>query len=106
VRFGKCLQALASLVSEVLGLEVGTEEPLMEAGLDSVGKPSSSLNLQNHPAERGKNDYLTGANLPRALNPRNGKVLGVAFCERILLPHVSILISVNLSISDKILINY
>ena len=31
------LQALQSLVSELLGQGIGMEEPLMEAGLDSIG---------------------------------------------------------------------
>lgn len=31
------LQALQSLVSDLLGQDIGMDEPLMEAGLDSIG---------------------------------------------------------------------
>ena len=42
------LQALQSLVSDLLGQDIGMEEPLMEAGLDSIG----AVELRNSVASK------------------------------------------------------
>lgn len=48
------LQELMEVVASVLGQAVGPEEPLMEAGLDSIGTPIKTYEIWNHPQSTTK----------------------------------------------------